>query len=50
MPIWLIAGGSVVAWEWFTGSSDDLLSTRNLIKIAAVAGIAYFAAKALKAV
>lgn len=52
MPIFplLIAGGSIFAWESVFGGKDEgeLLSWSNILKIAAVAGAAYFAAKALR--
>lgn len=46
----LIAGGSIFAWESIFGGKDEgeLLSWANILKIAVVAGAAYYAAKALK--
>lgn len=49
----LLAGGSIVAWESLFGGADDsasLLSWSNVLKIAVVAGAAYFAARAVKAI
>lgn len=54
MPLLLLTGaGSIVAWESLFGGADDnqsLLSWSNIIKIAAVAGAAYFVARAVKAI
>lgn len=46
-----IAGGAIFAWESLFGGKDEgeLLSWPNVIKIVAIAGAAYFAAKAVKA-
>ena len=51
MPLLLLGAGSIFAWEAFVrGDDQSPLSWSNVLKIAAVAGAVYFAARAVKAV
>ncbi len=50
MPL-LVSAGSILAWENLFGGQDtnqSALSWSNVLKIAAVAGAAYLAARAVK--
>jgi len=49
MPLLLLAGGSIFAWEAFVKGEDQSgLSWATILKIAAVAGVVYLAASALR--
>lgn len=51
MPLLLIGAASVLGWELFVrGDDQSALSWSTILKIGAVAGAAYLAARALKAV
>lgn len=51
MPLLLLGAGSIFAWETFVRGDDQSgLSWANVLKIAAIAGAVYLAARAIKAV
>lgn len=49
MPLWLIAGGSIFAWEAFAKGDDQSgLQWSAVLKIALIAGAVYLAASAIR--